>query len=150
MPQIILDDPEMVETAITTRSSDQVSHSLAIMKKHNRPRPLAPVKGRLDAFLTTIATRDWCLLENPVSATFVENDQPGEDTVPGKDLAVQHIINRLLALQALDLKQMSLSVATNIAYWKLGEAYSLFVEARSVTPQSVVGADPFLRAKVTC
>jgi hypothetical protein len=109
------------------------------------------VKGKLDTFLTTIAARDWSLLANPIYATpIVENDQPGEDTVPGKDLAVKHIINRLLALQALDREELSLSVTTNIAYWKLGEAYSLFVEARSVAPQSVVGADPFLRAKVTC
>jgi hypothetical protein len=150
MPQIILDDPEMVETAITTRSSDQVSHSLAIMKKHNRPRPLAPVKGRLDAFLTTIATGDWSLLANPVSATFVENEQHGEDTVPGKDRALQTVVNRLLALEALDRKELSLSVATNIAYWKLGEAYSLFAEVRSVAPQHVVAADTFLRAKVRC
>jgi hypothetical protein len=109
------------------------------------------VKGRLGTFLATIATRDWSHLANPGSATaFVKNEQHGADTVPGKDRAVQTDVDRLLALQALDRKQLSLSVATNIAYWKLGEAYSLFVEARSVTPQSVVGADPFLRAKVTC
>jgi hypothetical protein len=141
----------MVEEAITTRSSDQVSQSLATREKHNRPRPLTPVKGRLDTFLATIATRDWSHLANPGSATaFVENEQHGADTVPGKDRAVQTVVNRLLALQALDRKQLSLSVATNIAYWKLGEAYSLFVEVRSVASQYVVAADTFLRAKIRC
>jgi hypothetical protein len=151
IPQIILNDQEMVEMAIATGSSHQVSRSFAIRAKHNRPRALAPVMGKLDTFLTTIATRDWSLLANPVCPTaFVENEPHGEDTVPEKDLAVQHIISRLLALHALDREELSFSVATNIAYWKLGEAYSLFAEVRSVAPQCVVAADLFLRTKVTC
>jgi hypothetical protein len=109
------------------------------------------VKGKLDTFLATIATRDWSPLANPASATpFVDNEQHVEDMVPGKDRAVQTIVDRLLALQALDRKELSLSVATNIAYWKLGEAYSLFAEVRFVAPSHLMAADTFFRPWFRC
>lgn len=107
---------------------DQVSHSLAATGQPRYPRPSEPVQSKLDTFLLTIATRDWRIFERSTHETpTVGNGQLEENWAPAKDPTVQAVIGRL-ALQALDQKTILLSVATNIAYWELGEAYSTFVE----------------------
>jgi hypothetical protein len=128
IPQIILDlkkcltwsSPHVISIKYHTHSQ-QWSHTGTFAPQHQRnPVERFPPNYRRQRLVHFGTTH----IPNPAS----QNEQLEENSAPAKDPTVQAIVGPLLALQALDQKDISLSVATNIAYWKLGEAYGAFVE----------------------
>ncbi|WOO86350.1 uncharacterized protein LOC62_08G009831 [Vanrija pseudolonga] len=93
-------------------------------------------QSKLRRFLESLADRDYSGLSVPplvnrssvVSVGQLEGEAAASAQV--EEGIVGNIVNHLLTLESLDKRWASLTVATNIAYWRLGEAYNAFVESK--------------------
>lgn len=98
-------------------------------------------------FLESLSTRDFSDLEiqsDRTESAASELVQPNPER-PSADVIVENIVNHLRALRMLDRRAVSLSIATNIAYWRLGKEFVSFVEVSTQYFVLSTGADVISR-----
>lgn len=115
--QIVFPSSQMEENGSAFRGNGAYSHS-------------RPVKTKLDMFLESLSARDFSDIELESDTTeFAANELVQRDPESlSADVIVENIVNHLRAVQGLDRRAVSLSIAINIAYWRLGKEFVSFIE----------------------
>jgi hypothetical protein len=126
--QIILDNRQVAGDAVMEPLCSGVSENELGWQAH---RP----SSKMESFLDSLATRDLSNLVpiqhdylSLIPGTLIQaGGDTGQDCGTLNGTPALRVINHLAVLQSLDKTALSLSVSINVAYWKLGEAYEVFV-----------------------